>query len=118
MDGRQSFLLNNIKKLLRNGATITHVLNIKGSQQRTSKIGNQLRTAVFRRIVSTPILKVVNGEEITITWMTTATTSSAYYHSNADVYTDTGILGHTELLLHDLLDALDAGIHKIGIQGI
>lgn len=73
-----SFILNDIKNIIRNGGNVTHILNIKISKQPTSEIGNEIRRRLFRSIRGIPIVKAVGGMNVTITWRSSANSSSAY----------------------------------------
>ena len=76
MNGRQSFLLNDIKNHIRQGGNVTHILNVEVSCQRTNEIGSRIRQEIFRRIKGIPITKIVNGVNITLTWNSNARASS------------------------------------------
>jgi hypothetical protein len=107
MNGRQSFLLNDIKMVIRNGGNVTHILNVKVSNEQENGKGNSIRQEIFRRIQGKPIVKMVNGREVDITWMSSASKSSSYYYANVTDFTDTVVKQHTKLLLQDLLVELD-----------
>ena len=117
MNGRQSFLLNDIKTHIRNGGNVTHILNVKVSNQPSAEIGNQIREAVFRAIGNVLTNKVVNGHIIPITWRTAAKTTSAYYHCDAGMFNDIAVKEHTKVLLRDVLIAMDDEFGNIFTQG-
>eukprot|EP00835_Amoeboradix_gromovi_P000812 NODE_30_length_32972_cov_0.541052.p15 type:complete len:169 gc:universal NODE_30_length_32972_cov_0.541052:32221-32727(+) len=102
MNGRQSFLLNDIKTTIRNGGTVTHILNVKVYNEQNPKIGNEIRKTIFKVINHIPITKRVYGIDVTVTWRSNATTSSAYYHSD-NAFIDRYVKKHTEILLKSLL---------------
>lgn len=118
MNGRQSFLLNDIKTHIRNGGNVTHILNVKISNQPSAEISNRIREAVFRAIGNVLINKVVNGHIIPIMWRTAARTTSAYYHCDAGMFNDIAVKEHTKVLLRDVLMALDDQFANTFTQGI
>ena len=117
MDGKQSFLLNDIKTEIENGGNVTHILNVKISNQTNSEIGNQIRQRIFRIIKGNTITKNINGIPVAVTWKTSATTTSAYYYSNNVYFTDTAINEHTEKLLSDVTAQIDAEFGHIFSTG-
>ena len=106
MNGRQSFLLNDIKQVIRNGGNVTHILNVKVSNQPESNIGNRIRRRIFNLINGHPITKQLDGIPVTITWRSNANSSSAYYHADVSFFTDLVVKRHTKALLSDLLGML------------
>ncbi|KAJ3400718.1 hypothetical protein HDV05_000948, partial [Chytridiales sp. JEL 0842] len=118
MDGRQSFLLNDIKNVLRNGGNVTHILNVELSRQMDKQTGDSIRNAIFQRIRNNPIQKVVHGVHVTITWRTSASSSSAYYHADVPYFTDLIVKRHTEQLLQDLLEELNGQFNNIFMDGM
>jgi hypothetical protein len=108
LDGSQSFHLNAIKEVLRSGEIVTHILNVKVSKQPTKKFGDRLRSKIFSAIANRAVLKVIDGADVTVTWRTSARKSSAYYHCDATIYNDDIISRHTERMLNELLNGLDA----------
>lgn len=117
MDGRLSFLLKDIKQVVRQGGNVTHILNIKVSRQPSAEVGKHIKTAIFNFIANIPIQKIVNGHAISFTWRTSATTTSAYYHCDAGCYNDIAVKEHTKILLRDLLKDLDAQFNNIFVNG-
>ena len=113
-----SFILNDIKNIIRNGGNVTHILNIKISKQPTSEIGNEIRRRLFRSIRGIPIVKAVGGMNVTITWRSSANSSSAYYHSDNAYITDLAVKEHTKMMLRDLLNTLDNTFNNIFSNGI
>ena len=116
MNGKQSFLLNDIKREIENGGTVTHILNIKISNQPNSEIRNQIRQRIFRIIKGKTITKHINGRPVDVTWQTSATSSSAYYFSN-NAFIDTLVQEHTQRLLRDVTDQIDAEFDNIFSTG-
>ncbi|KAI9102727.1 hypothetical protein DFS34DRAFT_407099 [Phlyctochytrium arcticum] len=104
--GRQSFLLNDIKNILRAGGNVTHILKVKVSRQRNSQEGNAIRAEIYQRIANIPVTKQIGGMAVSITWRTSATTTSAYYHADVPFFTDIVVKGHSEKLLPDILTTL------------
>lgn len=111
-------MLNDIKEQVRNGGNVTHILNVKISRQPTAEIGNRIRTAIFRAISNVPVHKNVSGYSMAVTWRTSATTTSAYYHCDAGIFNDSAVKLHTKLMLRDLLNGLDAEFNGIFSQGL
>lgn len=101
MNRQQSFILNDIKTVVRAGGNVTHLLNVKVSNAPDK--GNDIRQRIFSIIRGRPITKNVYGINVSITWRSTANVSSAYYHSDNAMYTDRVVKRHTELLLRDIL---------------
>jgi hypothetical protein len=117
MDGRQSFLLNDIKNHIRLGGNVTHILNVKVSRQGTSETGTRIRQEIFRRIKGIPITKIINGVNVAITWNTSALSSSAYYHADIAMFTEIVVKRHTQLLLNDILQQIDAQFNHVFTNG-
>ena len=118
MNGRQSFLLNDIKQHIQSGGNVTHILNVKISRQGTNDVGNQIRQHLFQRINNCPIQCMVNGMNVTITWRSNATSSSAYYHADVmGMLGDTAVQRHTEILLTRLLAALNERFDNVFRDG-
>jgi hypothetical protein len=118
MDGRQSFLPNDIKHHIRRGGNVTHILNVKVSRQGTTETGSRIRREISRRIQGTPITKDVNGVPVTITWRSNARTSSAYYHADVGgMFGDLAVKLHTRLLLTDILNQIDLPFNGIFTNG-
>lgn len=88
MNGQQSFLLNDIKNHIRQGGNVTHILNVKVSNQRSPEEGNRIHQKIFQQIANTAQTKNVMGLNFAITWRTSATATSAYYHCDVG-----GLLG-------------------------
>ncbi|KAJ3146573.1 hypothetical protein HDU86_008453 [Geranomyces michiganensis] len=121
MDGRQSFLLNDIKATLRNGGNVTHILKVKVSRQGGPERGNAIRQAIFQAIANIPVMRQVNGIPVSITWRMSVTSTSAYYHANVPLFTDLVVKRHTALLLQSILESLDArfdGVFAARISGL
>jgi hypothetical protein len=114
MDGRQSFLLNDIKQHIRQGGNVSHILNVKVSRQPSSEVGTRIRQEIFRRINETPITIMLSNIPITITWRSSARKSSAYYHSDVGgIFGDVAVKGHTKLLLSRILAQIDGQFNHI-----
>ena len=121
MNGRQSFLLNDMKQVLRNGGMVTHFLNVKISRQRSKEEGNAIRDRLYRWIANQNRLYNVNDlgqlADVSITWRTTAVRSSAYYHCDAGLLTDQAVKLHAMALLRDVLNQIDADFDYIFTNG-
>ncbi|TPX45976.1 hypothetical protein SeLEV6574_g03515 [Synchytrium endobioticum] len=107
MDGTQSFPLNAINRAIQEGRNITHILNLKVSNQPNEAVGNRLRQAIFQHINNNPITKMVNGTTVIITWKSENVATSAYYYANIQLFTDVAVQEHTKQLFADLLEQLD-----------
>jgi hypothetical protein len=106
-DGAQSFHLNTIKNELREGRNVSHILNVKLSNQQGIERGNAIRQAIYKKINSITITKVVNNRNVDITWKSSATQTSAYYYTDVEgFYGDVAVKTHTAILLSDLLNQL------------
>ena len=62
MNGRQSFVVNDIKNEILQGRDVTHVLNVKVSRQGAEGVGNQIRAAIYNCIANRPIVKQVMNQ--------------------------------------------------------
>jgi hypothetical protein len=118
MNGRQSFLLNDIKNHIRQGGNVTHILYVKIANQPDNTIGNAIRLAIFRRICGIPITRRVNGMNVTITWRSAAVQTSAYYHADVQgMLGDTAVKLHSMSLLRNILTVIDAQFENIFTNG-
>lgn len=118
MNGKQSFLLNDIKQHIRNGGNVSHILNVKVSNQRSAEEGNRIREQIFRTVCRNPITKIINGVHVTITWRSSATNTSAYYHTDVGgMFGDTAVKLHSQALLRDLLQELDPQFNNVFANG-
>lgn len=114
MNGRQSFLLNDIKTQIRNGGNVSHILNVKVSNQRNAEEGNLIRQRIFQAIGNKNITLEVNGMQISICWKTSARTTSAYYHCDvAGMLGDMAVKEHTKLLLRRTLHDIDPHVDTV-----
>ena len=112
MNGRQSFVMNEIKDEIRQGRDVTHVLNVKISRQGEEGTGDRIRKAIFQRVANRAIPKRVEGQQVTITWKTSATKTSAYYYCDSP-FTNRYVIGHTKILLRDILNDIDATFNNV-----
>lgn len=119
MDGRQSILFKDIKKHIRNGGNVTHILNVDVSRQRSAEEGTLIRQMIFRNINNKPIVKEVGPINVSITWRTSSLQTSAYYHCDVGgLLGDVAVKEHTKLLLRDLLTSLDGQFNNIFTNGV
>ena len=118
MNGQQSFLLNEIKNEIRNGRNVTHILNVKVSNQQDNDNGNRIRKEIFRRIRGIAITKTISTVPVSITWCSGAHSTSAYYYANIPLFTDVVVKKHTELLLRDILIAIDTQFNMVFTNGL
>ncbi|KAJ3391833.1 hypothetical protein HDU92_008801 [Lobulomyces angularis] len=116
MNGKQSFLLNDIKQHIAKGGNVTHILNVKVSNQPENKGGSRIRQLIFNRINNIPITINVDGTDVTVTWRSNAVSSSAYYHSN-NIFIDTIVKKHTKLLLRTVLGVIDNAVGGVFANG-
>jgi hypothetical protein len=105
MNGKSS-LLNDIKKVVRGGGNVSHILNVKVSNERTPEEGNRIRAALFHALNNVTHTLDVGGAIISITWNISATTS-AHFLAHARFYNDEAVWAHTNILLVSLLNGLD-----------
>ena len=91
---------------------MTHVLNVKISRQGEEGTGNRIRAAVFARAIT----KNVQGQQVTVTWRTSATRTSAYYYCDS-AFTNRYVIGHTKILLNDILNKIDAMFNHAFTRG-
>jgi len=89
---------------------------VKISRQGEEGTGNRIRTTIFGCIANQAITKDVQGQQVTITWRTSATTTSAYYYCDS-AFTNRYVVGHTKILLRDILDAIDATFNHVFTRG-
>ena len=119
MNGKQSFLLNDIKNHVHNGGNVTHILNVTVSNQRSVEEGNLIRQRIYQHIANTPHIMHVLGMNFGITWRTSATTTSAYYHCDVGgLLGDTAVKGHSKALLMSVLNAIDMEFEQVFSRGI
>ena len=91
---------------------VTHILKVKISNQPNIDTGNAIRLAILNLIGNRPITRTVNGMNVTITWCTAATTSSAYYYCDVKgMLGDTAVKLHTMSLRMNILSSID---HQFG----
>ncbi|KAJ3262287.1 hypothetical protein HK103_002701 [Boothiomyces macroporosus] len=114
MNGKQPFLLNDIKNVLRQGGNVTHILNLKVSNQPDTATGDEIRKAIYRQIANRQLTHQVLGVAVTITWRTSAKQTSAYYHCDvAGLFGDRAVKLHTQVLLQHVLNAIDNQFNNI-----
>ena len=102
------FLLNDIKNVLRQGGNVTHILNVRVSNQPDSITGDEIRKAIYREIANRPITHEVHqGVPVTITWRTSAKQTATSYHCDVDIFGDRAVKLHTQALLQHVLIAID-----------
>jgi hypothetical protein len=116
MDGCQSFILNDIKNEMRQGRNVTHVLNVKISRQGEAGTGNRIRSAIFGRMANRTITKIVHGQQVTVTWRTSAKRTSAYYFCESE-FNNINVVGHAKVLLKDIIEDIDATFQGIFTRG-
>jgi hypothetical protein len=116
MDGCQGFILNEIKNEIRQGRNVTHVLNVTISWQGEAGTANRIRSAIFERIANRPITKIVLGKKVTVTWRTSAKRNTPYYFCD-NPFINLYVVGHTELLLRDIVDAIDVTFNRMFTRG-
>jgi hypothetical protein len=97
MNGRQSFLLNDIKDHVRNGGNVTHILYVKVSNASSSDVRNRIRQAIVKAIGNISIQINVNGSAIAFTWRIRARPSSAYYHCDTGIYNDIAVKEYKDI---------------------
>lgn len=103
-----------MKRHIRDGNNITHILNVKVSREGLNNIGTQIRQTIFHRINGIPITKEISGVNVTITWNSNATASSAYYYADVGgIFGDVAVKRHTVRLLNDLLTELDERFNRV-----
>lgn len=121
MDGKQSFLLNDIKRTIRNGGNVTHILNIKISGEPNNTRGTAIRRRIFQIIANNPRVEQVQEFQVPISWITSAQNSSAYYHSNNPMFTDMVVKEHTKTMLRRIINQIDSdfgNVFRNGTTGI
>lgn len=98
-----AYIINNqIKNEIDQGRDVTHILFV-----RTFKIDNDIIKNTFSKIVNKPITKVVQGQEVTITWKTSKihmwlseNPTSAFYYCDSP-FPNKYVLEHTKILLKE-----------------
>ena len=111
----ESFLLNDIKK---HEGNITHILNIKLSNQPSKEIGDKIRKRIFQIISNNPREEYIKGINVSITWMTSAKNTCAYYYSSNPIFSDITIQKHTKLLFNKIIQYIDNDFDCIFSKGI
>lgn len=101
--GHQSGMLVAMNNIVNNGGNISHILNVKVSNEASPESGHQIRLAIFARIANVPLQRVVNDVQMTVTWRTLLTQTSAYYYTDVNMFTDLAVRAHTTGVLTDLI---------------
>lgn len=110
--GLQSRRLIEIRDQLRNGVNISHILNVKVSNEPDNKAdASTIRKEIKRRIWNVPHLFPVphNGEilNVSIRWiMPDAGAISAYYYGVSLPYIDEVIGAHSRIMLSSICNAI------------
>jgi hypothetical protein len=104
---------------IRQGRDVTHVLNVKVSRQGADGTGNKIRAAIFSRIANRVITKQVLNQQVTVTWRpsATSTSTSAYYFCDSP-FTNRYVLGHTKILLRDIIADIDGAFNYVFTTGV
>ena len=118
MDSDQSFLLNDIKQHVKNGGNVTHILNVRISQQLNSEIATLVKQAVFRLIQGIAITYPIHNMNVTITWRSSTDQTSAYHADVGGMYGDVAVKRHTNMLLQTLIHQLDPLFEVYFTEGI
>lgn len=122
INSKQSFLSNDIKNHICAGGNVTHILNVKVSCPRSTDEGNRIRQRIYQQIANRAHQMNVFGINCAITWRTSATTTSAYYHCDVGgMLGDVAVKGHTKALLRNVLNVIDhefAQVFSLGITGV
>ena len=117
MNGDQSFLCNSIKRHVKNGGNVSHILNVRVSRQCDNEISAKIRQEIFKAIQGIPITKMLKGMNVTITWRSSST-DSAYYHADVKgMLGDIAVKLHTELLFQDILNEINGKFQNIFAPG-
>ena len=104
----RSCLMKEIDDLVQSGGNITHILDVRITNQRTQEEGQKIRRRIFQYIANTPRYQTVRGMNFPIKWRTSATMSTSTYH--CDLYGllgDTAVKEHSKALLYEVLKSLD-----------
>ena len=113
-----NILLNDIKRIVRQGGNVTHILNVKVAKEQQNEMGSAIRQAIFHRICGQPLTERVCNVNVAITWQSSATQSSAYYYSDNYVI-DSYVKKHTRLLFRRILAELDETFGNVnGVAGL
>ena len=135
MNGGQSFLRNDVKRVIRHGGNVTHILNVKVSifetkvksfkantlnqvsNQPNDEVGQAIRRRIFQHIQGRPQLQEIDTVPVTITWHSSAHSTSAYYYADVPMFTDVVVKRHTSILLQNLLQQIDGEFGAIFARG-
>ena len=108
-EGRQSRPLVQIRNLLQNGVRISHILNVKLSNEPLDNAHKSaLRRALKQRLWNNPHIFTVNNEGnelpgVSITWqMENARATTAYYYAISVPYIDSIVAEHTRIMLSSI----------------
>jgi hypothetical protein len=110
-------LHNEIRKHVKNGGNITHILNVKILNQIDEIIENNIKQEIFRNLNGIPITKIINNINITITWHTNTNSIPSYYYADVLMFGDVAVQQHSKILLRDLLNIMDAQFDNIFSDG-
>lgn len=108
IEGRQPQMLVDIRNFIQAGNNITHILNVKVSNQVSKETGDRIRQQLYSTIANRNIQLLINGVQVAITWITTALQTSAYYYADIPMFTDVVVESHTQMLLTQTLGAMGA----------
>jgi hypothetical protein len=118
MSGWEPLILRDIKNEVRQGGNVTHILNLKVTRPRTPDEGDLINHRIYQLIANTPQFKDITGTQITITWRTSATRRSAYYHCNSGLFNDVAVHAHTQALVKDIIEVIDGEFEQVISRGI
>lgn len=102
MGRNQSSILNDIKREVKEGRDVTHILNIKVSNENDNSKERNIRLNISRVIHGKPITKRIMGIDVTLTWSHGAGSISEHYYCNSP-YTDKYVVAHTRALFNEVI---------------
>lgn len=111
-------MADDIKRHVRNGGNVSHILHVKVSNPRSAEEGNRIREQIFRAVCETPVTKIIDGVHVTITWRSCGGCASDYYHADVGgMFGDTAVKLHSQALHRDLLQELDSQFSDVFTDG-
>jgi hypothetical protein len=115
MSDCQSKSLNLIKDAINRGQQITHILNVKITNEPNNHVGTKIREFLYQMINgSAKTLTINDFPSITLTWLMPTSKSSCYYYTNS-IYNDYMTAEHTKNMLRSMINALknDAAFNSL-----
>ena len=110
---RKDCFMSDMKKEIRNGGNVTHLLGVELSDQLNAEEETQIREAIFNQIGNVGVCKTVEGVEMVITWRASNATCTHYHCDVGGMFGDMAVTIHTKIVQKDLLVTLNDQFNNI-----